>query len=128
MVDVYILHKRRKNSSKPFGFMRFKCKQGATKAIDNLNGITIRGCKIEVSIAKYGRVKMGSKTLLKQPIEVMNGSSFQKAWRNYKTYKKIQTKDNDKKSESTGSAEGFSETTGKWRIKNICGAGYNEQG
>ena len=41
--------------SKPVGFVRFKYRKDAMQAIQNLNGLIIRGNKIEVSLTRYGK-------------------------------------------------------------------------
>ena len=49
----------RKSSNKPFGFMRFKYQKETMRAIDNLNGLQVRGSKTEVAVVKYGRKEKG---------------------------------------------------------------------
>ncbi|CAO2827367.1 unnamed protein product [Amaranthus hypochondriacus] len=55
VTDVYIAGKKRKNKSVGFAFIKFKRKEEASKAIENINGVSLKGCKLAVSIAKYTR-------------------------------------------------------------------------
>ena len=40
--NVFVSHKRRKLNHKPFGFVQYKHRREALKAIGNLNGLVIR--------------------------------------------------------------------------------------
>ena len=55
VIDVYISQKRRRYSNGKFGFIRFKELEEALNAIRNLDGARIRGRRIKVSFAKYGK-------------------------------------------------------------------------
>ena len=59
VVDVILSWKKRKNNQQPFAFVRFAKLHEAKKAINNLNDVDVRGCKIKVSLAEYRR-KMDS--------------------------------------------------------------------
>ena len=56
--DVYVSHKRRRFNNSKFGFVRFKKLEEATNAINKLNGLWIRGRRIMVAFAKYGRKRV----------------------------------------------------------------------
>ena len=55
VVDVFISHKKRKTSDTPFAFVRFAYLKDAQNAIRNLNGMEIKGCKINATMAEYRR-------------------------------------------------------------------------
>ena len=55
VVDVYVSWKKRKATSTPFAFVRFAHLADAQKAIQNMNGLEIRGMKLEVSMAEHKR-------------------------------------------------------------------------
>ena len=55
-MDVYVSHKKRRKNFKPFGFVRFRNRREAKKVRRNLNGVMIKGNRIAISIAKYGRI------------------------------------------------------------------------
>ena len=55
VVDVYLSHRRRKRYRTPFGFVRYRWKAEAVRAMEKLNGVVVRGCKIEISLAKFNR-------------------------------------------------------------------------
>lgn len=55
VADTYISYKKRKSTENLFGFVRFFHKEEATKVVNNLHGIVIRGCKLSVQVATYGR-------------------------------------------------------------------------
>ncbi|CAO2820802.1 unnamed protein product [Amaranthus hypochondriacus] len=60
VVDVYISKKLRQNSSKRFGFVRFRREEEGFRAIKELHGRSLLGGTIKVSWARYK--KGGSKT------------------------------------------------------------------
>ncbi|CAO2817717.1 unnamed protein product [Amaranthus hypochondriacus] len=51
--DVYISGKVRKNTSEAFGFVRFVQKNCALRAIKNLDGFSLHGHNLRVSMARY---------------------------------------------------------------------------
>lgn len=53
VADVYISGKKRKNKEDSFGFVRFYHERDAMSAIQKLNGATLHGCKLTVTVAKY---------------------------------------------------------------------------
>ena len=53
--DIYISQKRRGFNCSKFGFVRFKRLDEATNTINNMNGAKIRGRRIKVAFAKYGK-------------------------------------------------------------------------
>lgn len=53
VADIYISKKRRKNSSKFFGFVRFFHLQEAKLAVNTFDGRFVLGSKIRVSMARY---------------------------------------------------------------------------
>ena len=53
--DVYVSHKNRRFYNCKFGFVRYKTIEEATRAVNNLNGLWIRGKRIMVSFARYGK-------------------------------------------------------------------------
>ena len=55
VADAYVSYKWRRNMENLFGFVRFYHTQKATKAIKNLNGIEIRGCKLSIQLAACDR-------------------------------------------------------------------------
>ena len=54
-MDVFISAKTRKNKNYCFGFVRYKSLQEAEDAISRLNEHVVRGRKLWVSMAKYGK-------------------------------------------------------------------------
>ena len=57
MVDVFMSWKRRKINQSPFAFVRFSQLKEAQKAIQNLYGTEIRGCKISMTMAEFKRTE-----------------------------------------------------------------------
>ena len=55
VVDVFISAKTRKNKNEDFGFVRYKTVREAEDAISRLNEHGVRGRKLRVSMAKYGK-------------------------------------------------------------------------
>ena len=55
VIDVFISQKRRRYSNGKFGFIRFKELEEVLNAVRNLDGAKIRGGRIKVSFAKYGK-------------------------------------------------------------------------
>ena len=55
VVDAYVLYKWRMNTENLLGFVLFYHMEEATNAIKNLHGIEIRGWKLSVQLAAYGR-------------------------------------------------------------------------
>uniref|UniRef100_A0A7C9D911 RRM domain-containing protein n=1 Tax=Opuntia streptacantha TaxID=393608 RepID=A0A7C9D911_OPUST len=53
--DVYIPQRRSRRNPTRFGFVRFWSKGDAIKSIHMLNNATVRGRKILVSMARYGK-------------------------------------------------------------------------
>ena len=53
--DVYISKKPRKHTKECFAFVRFRKSVEAMKAIEELDGYSIRGRKIKVSLAKFSK-------------------------------------------------------------------------
>ena len=54
-MDMFVSHKRWKNSDSRFGLVCYKRKEEALEAVKNLNGIKKKGRVLEVSVAKYDR-------------------------------------------------------------------------
>ena len=55
-MDVYVSHKKRKKNKSAFHFVRFKYKQDAVKAMENLDGTIIRQHnRIKESIVKFSK-------------------------------------------------------------------------
>lgn len=57
IIDVFISCKKRKKKDNHFGFVRFQNVKDASKMIEHLHGLEIRGCKISVQIATYRRAQ-----------------------------------------------------------------------
>ena len=55
VVDLFISAKTRRNNPDCFGFVRYKSVQDAQYAIEELNAHVVRGRKLRVSMAKYGK-------------------------------------------------------------------------
>ncbi|CAO2814239.1 unnamed protein product [Amaranthus hypochondriacus] len=53
--DVFVSRKIRKNKREAFGFVRYKKKKQALRAIENLHGHVIKGKPISVSMARYDK-------------------------------------------------------------------------
>ncbi|KAG5562906.1 hypothetical protein RHGRI_005595 [Rhododendron griersonianum] len=53
VVDVYIPNKRSSRFNTKFGFVRFKSRDEAERAVQNLNLILIRDCYIHVNLARF---------------------------------------------------------------------------
>ena len=53
--DVFISTKKRKSSSDYFDFVRFKRYSQALSAIKNLNGLSVRGKALKVSLARFNK-------------------------------------------------------------------------
>ncbi|CAO2834639.1 unnamed protein product [Amaranthus hypochondriacus] len=53
--DVYISGKKRNHTKESFGFVRFSKEHEAVKAVHNLDGVSIRGGKLKISMAKYSK-------------------------------------------------------------------------
>ena len=58
LVDAYLSKKIRRNNDKLFGFVRYRTKEDALKAIRRLDGQIIRECKIKVKEAQYSKRNM----------------------------------------------------------------------
>ncbi|KAH7847016.1 hypothetical protein Vadar_020823 [Vaccinium darrowii] len=63
VVDVYIPKKRSSRFNTKFGFVRFKSKEEALRAVQALHGIRIRDFNIQVNLARYSQAR-GSRNLL----------------------------------------------------------------
>ena len=55
VMDAFVSRKRRRGRNNPFGFVRFSNEEEALKAVRNLHGTIVKGCKLEVTLAKYDR-------------------------------------------------------------------------
>ena len=55
VIDVFMPRKRRSSKPAPFAFFRYANKKGAMDAMENLNGMVIRGSIMAVQEAKYKR-------------------------------------------------------------------------
>ncbi|CAO2824954.1 unnamed protein product [Amaranthus hypochondriacus] len=55
VADVYISKKARYGNKMAFGFVRFKSRKEAVRAIENLNGMSVKHSNIKVSMAKYDK-------------------------------------------------------------------------
>lgn len=64
VVDVYIAGKRRQNINVGFGFVRYKLKQDALKAIEYLNGFRLNGSSLKIGMAQYQK---GGQRFVEQP-------------------------------------------------------------
>ena len=62
VVDVSMPRKKRTSNPLPFAFVHFSNKQEALKAIQNLQGIQIRGCTLVLKEAKYSKFAGGQRT------------------------------------------------------------------
>ncbi|MED6152537.1 Serine arginine-rich splicing factor 2, partial [Stylosanthes scabra] len=55
VVDVYVLRKVRHRNPLMFTFVRFADRRDAVKAIQNLDGWVVWGCRLQVSEERYRR-------------------------------------------------------------------------
>ena len=108
ITDIYISRKQRKANSSPFAFVRFARKGEAMRAIQNLNGLEIRGCKISVSETKFKR----------EFDREINQTQSAKLLNQWKTGP--QSKDNWVDGRS------FRDVVDRTKWKNDCSGGYQE--
>ena len=69
ITDMYISRKQRHTNSNLFTFVRFAKEKVARRAVQNMDGMEIRGFKLAVSLAKYSR-NLGSR---KKEVEKIEG-------------------------------------------------------
>ena len=55
ITDMYISRKQRRTNSNTFVFVRFVKEEAAQRAMQKMDGMEIRGCKLAVSLAKFRR-------------------------------------------------------------------------
>lgn len=68
--DVYISGKKRSNTNFSFGFVKFRNKNEALNGIQKLDGFTLNGSTLSVSMAKYQRG--GAPVIEKKAVEWVN--------------------------------------------------------
>ena len=97
VVDVYVSHKMRKNTDSCFGFVRFKRKEEAIRALEKLDGTKIRGKNLKVSLAKYDKQgkawqNMNTQRELKGGKHIVVTKEFKEAYRDNRSYKEVVAK------------------------------------
>ena len=70
VVDANVSYKERQRTTNLFGFVRFLDKKKAEKAIQNMHGLEVRGCKLSVHIAAFGKRSQTDKKGFKDPVRV----------------------------------------------------------
>ena len=95
VADVYLSRKQRRGHKSPFGFVRYRRKVETLRAIKNLNGMIVRNCKIEVTMAKFDRkgqanpVEQNNRTQEKDEEKNKKAKDFNYAFRDNRSYKEV---------------------------------------
>ncbi|KAL7203988.1 hypothetical protein ACSBR2_017116 [Camellia fascicularis] len=65
--DIFILQKRRKNTNKRFGFVRYSCDVAANVAVQKANGLWVDDKKLFVTFAAFDKSREQGKFYAKKP-------------------------------------------------------------
>ena len=94
-MDAYVSHKLRKNTTNLFGFVRFGQMEEARRAITNLHGIEIHGCKLLMQIAAYDRFHRKKQYVRRRVMQRYRTKNIQST-RVRKTFKEVLIRRNEK--------------------------------
>ena len=106
VMDVYVSHKKRRKHFKPFGFVCFRNRREAEKAMGSSNGLMIRGNRIAVLIAKYGRRYWDKGLSMNQEKGIMETrTNSRMAVRHTRSYKEVLMSKYEDKEEVRGDTQ-----------------------
>ncbi|CAL5404875.1 unnamed protein product [Camellia sinensis] len=63
--DVFIPKKLSKRSKRRFGFVRFRSKEEAVRAVEAINGVTVRDCRLFAKLAAFWKEGQGLREVVK---------------------------------------------------------------
>ena len=90
VADACVSHKRRRFARDSFGFIRFKFKKEALRAMNHLDDLVIHDHKIQVSIARFSKENQLMRSKISKPdAKVTTSEAPSKAFKDGKNYKEV---------------------------------------